>query len=83
MPVDHVPENRRIHPASYAAMLRFLHDQKGLTQTEAAAGSGRSESRISEVLNEKRRLTRAQMEGVAKYFRVSPAVFSVHPPTQD
>jgi HTH-type transcriptional regulator/antitoxin HigA len=58
-----------------AEMLEFLIDAKGATQTEAARGSGIAVSTISEILAGKRRLTRAQIEKLATYFHISPAVF--------
>ena len=56
-------------------MLGFLIEQKGVTQVEAARGAGIAESTISELLSGKRRLTRGQIEKLAAYFHVSPAVF--------
>ena len=56
-------------------MLRFLIDQKDVTQADTARATGIGESRISEVLSGKRQLTRAQIEKLAAYFHVSPAVF--------
>jgi HTH-type transcriptional regulator / antitoxin HigA len=68
----------RHHPipdVSEAAMLRFLLDQRQLAQGEAARGAGIAESTISEVLSGKRQLTRTQIEKLARYFHVSPALF--------
>lgn len=56
-------------------MLAFLIEQKGVSQAEAARGAGIAESTISEVLSGKRELTRKQIEKLAAYFHVSPAVF--------
>ncbi len=53
----------------------FLIDQKEVTQAEVARATGIRESRISEVLSAKRKLTRTQITKLAAYFRVSPAVF--------
>ena len=68
----------QVHPIPHAAdweMLRFLIDQKEVTQAEVARATGIRESRISEVLSRKRKLTRTQITKLAAYFRVSPAVF--------
>ncbi len=56
-------------------MLAFLIEQKDVTQVEAARGAGIAESTVSEVLSGKRQLTRGQIEKLASYFHVSPAVF--------
>ncbi len=68
----------KVHPiedVSDGAMLRFLIDQKDVTQAQVARATGIAESRISEVLSAKRRLTRKQIEKLAAYFHVKPAVF--------
>ena len=62
-------------PVSEAAMLEHLIEAKDVTQAEVARSTGMAESRISEVLSGKRRLTRKQLEKLADYFSVSPAVF--------
>jgi plasmid maintenance system antidote protein VapI len=49
--------------------------QKDVTQAEVARATGVRESRISEVLSGKRKLTRTQITKLAAYFHVSPAVF--------
>ncbi len=46
-----------------------------MTQAELARATGIRESRISEVLSGKRKLTRTQISKLAAFFRVSPAVF--------
>jgi HTH-type transcriptional regulator/antitoxin HigA len=66
------------HPiggVSEEEMLCYLIEQKGVTQAEAARGARMAEATISEVLAGKRRLTREQMEKLAAYFHVGPAVF--------
>ena len=60
---------------SDAEMLEHLIEAKGVSQAEAARGAGIPESTISEVLSGKRQLTRKQIERIAAYFHVSPAVF--------
>ena len=57
-------------------MLGHLIEAKGVTQAAVARATGIQESRISEVLSGKRKLTRAQLSKLAGYFRVSPAVFT-------
>jgi HTH-type transcriptional regulator/antitoxin HigA len=58
-----------------AEMLEHLIEAKGVTQVQAARGAGIAESTISEVLAGKRQLTRSQIQKLAAYFHVSPAVF--------
>lgn len=58
-----------------AEMLGHLLEAKEVTQAELARATGIRESRISEVLSGKRKLTRTQISKLAAYFRVSPAVF--------
>jgi HTH-type transcriptional regulator/antitoxin HigA len=64
-----------IEDVSADEMLAFLIEQKGVSQAEAARGAGIAESTISEVISGKRQLTRKQIERLASYFHVSPAVF--------
>jgi HTH-type transcriptional regulator/antitoxin HigA len=64
-----------IEDVSADEMLAFLIEQKGVTQAEAARGAGIAQSTISEVISGKRQLTRKQIEKLASYFHVSPAVF--------
>jgi plasmid maintenance system antidote protein VapI len=53
-----------------------LIEAKGAAQAEVARAAGIAESTISEVLAGKRDLTRAQIGRLARYFHVTPAVFS-------
>jgi transcriptional regulator with XRE-family HTH domain len=48
---------------------------RGKRGDPGGGGAGIAESTISEVLSGKRRLTRAQLEKLAAYFHVVPAVF--------
>ena len=64
-----------MRPVGDADLLRFLIEQKGVTQAQAASGAGIVESTISEVLSGKRKLNRAQIAKLARYFHVEPAVF--------
>ena len=59
-----------------ADMLRFLIEQKGVTQAETAKGAGIAESTVSEVLAGKRKLNRAQVGKLARYFHVAPGAFA-------
>jgi len=62
--------------ASDADVLRFLIEQKGVTQAEVAAATDVAESTISAVLNGKRKLNRTHIGKLAAYFHVGPGVFS-------
>ena len=64
-----------IPDVSDGGMLRFLIDQKEVTQADVARATGIHESRISEIPSGKRELTRTQITKLAANFRVSPAVF--------
>jgi HTH-type transcriptional regulator/antitoxin HigA len=59
-----------------AEMLRLLIEAKGITQVEVAKKTRIAESTISEVLAGKRKLNRAQIGKLARYFKVSPAAFA-------
>ncbi len=63
-----------------AGMLRHLLKAKEVTQAQAARASHIAESTVSEVLAGKRRLTRSQIETLADYFNVAPAVFLLGTP---
>ena len=56
-------------------MLVFLMDIRSITQAQLAKDVGIATSTVSEVLSGKRKLTRKQIEKLAAYFKVSPAVF--------
>ncbi len=64
-----------IDDLSDGEMLEHLIEAKGVTQVVVARATGIRESRISEVLSGKRKMTRTQIAKLAAYFRVSPAVF--------
>lgn len=61
---------------SDADMLRFLIEQRGVTQTELAKQTRVAESTISEVQAGKRKLNRAQIGKLARFFHVEPGVFA-------
>jgi len=62
-------------PVSESVMLRHLLEARGITQSKLAADTKILMSTISEVLNDKRRLTRYQVAVISKYFGVSQSVF--------
>jgi HTH-type transcriptional regulator / antitoxin HigA len=64
-----------IRPVGDAELLRFLIEQKRVTQAEAASDAGIAESTISEVLAGKRKLNRTQIGKLARYFHVEPGAF--------
>jgi HTH-type transcriptional regulator/antitoxin HigA len=64
-----------IRPVGDAELLRFLIEQKGVTQAAVAAGAGIAESTISAVLAGKRMLNRTQIANLARYFHVEPGTF--------
>ena len=64
-----------MRPVGDADLLRFLIEQKSVTQAGAATATGIAESTISEVLAGKRKLNRAQIAMLARYFHVEPAAF--------
>ena len=66
----------RLRPVGDAEMLRFLIEGRQLTQTDVAKQAGIAESITSEVLAGTRKLNRAQIGKLARYFRVEPGAFS-------
>lgn len=66
-PIDPVPDFE---------MLGYLIELRNLTQAQVATGTRIAESTISEVLAGKRKLNRAQIGKLARFFRISPAAFS-------
>jgi HTH-type transcriptional regulator/antitoxin HigA len=60
---------------SEADMLRHLIDARDITQCQLAADTGIAESTISAILSGKRGMNRAHIATLARYFKVSPAVF--------
>jgi HTH-type transcriptional regulator/antitoxin HigA len=63
-------------PVGDADMLRFLIEAKGVTQAQAAKGAGIAESTVSEVLAGKRKLNRAQIGKLCRYFGVGTGAFA-------
>lgn len=68
-------EHHPMDPVSDADMLRFLIENKALTQARVSKGAGIAESTISEVLAGKRKLNRTQIGKLARYFKIEPGVF--------
>lgn len=65
-----------VRRAGDAEVLRFLIEAKGVTQAQAAKGAGIAESTVSEVLAGKRKLNRAQIGKLSRYFHVGPGAFA-------
>jgi HTH-type transcriptional regulator/antitoxin HigA len=68
----HVP----IGPVSDADMLQSCLDDWRVTQAEVAKKTRIAESTISEVLSGKRKLNRAQIGKLARYFKIAPGAFA-------
>lgn len=66
-------EHHPIPQCSGAAMLRFLMEEHGLTQSDLSEVS--SQGIVSEILNGKRELNVRQIRALAKRFHVSPSAF--------
>lgn len=71
-------EHFSIEPASDADMLRHLLDAKGVSQAELHRQTGISKSSISEVLAEKKPLSRPMMRKLADYFQVDVSVLAAN-----
>lgn len=65
-----------MRPVSDADALRFLIEHKGATQTDVAEATGIAGSTISEVLAGKRKLNRAHIGKLARYFNIGPGAFA-------
>jgi HTH-type transcriptional regulator/antitoxin HigA len=68
---EHVP----IRDARAPEVLRFLIDQRGVTQQQVSKETGVANSTITALLKGDREMTRKHMETFARYFGVAPAVF--------
>jgi HTH-type transcriptional regulator / antitoxin HigA len=68
-------EHESIPDASGADMLRFLIEQRAVSQQQVAREAGVANSTISAVLNGQRELTLRHIEKLAAYFGTEPAVF--------
>ena len=67
-------EHDPIAPVADVEMVRFLLESNDMTRAGGAAGPDRV-STISEILAEKRKLSRRHIAALSRVFRVSPAVF--------
>ena len=56
-------------------MLRYLLEERGVSQAEAAREMGMAPSTVSDILRDKRGIGRKHIEAFARHFRVSPAAF--------
>lgn len=65
-----------MRPVADADMLRFLIEQKGVTQSQVAKKARIAESTISEVLAGKRKLNRTQIGKLSRFFHVEPGAFA-------
>jgi HTH-type transcriptional regulator/antitoxin HigA len=75
--VEHYEEHHvQIEAATDGAMLQHLMDSANLTQIEVVKGTGIQKSTISEILSDKRTLSRANVQKVCEYFRVSTRLFA-------
>jgi HTH-type transcriptional regulator/antitoxin HigA len=68
-------EHHPLPPVSDADMLRHLIEARDVSQLKVAAETGIAESTISSILTGKRGMSRNHIELLARYFKVSPAVF--------
>ena len=68
-------ERYPIEPVSGIDALRHLVESSGKTQATIAAEAGLPESTLSEILSGRRRLNTRHIGVLARYFRVSPALF--------
>lgn len=68
-------ENVLMADVSGAEMLRFLLDQRNISQQHLAKETGIASSTISAILQGNRELTRQHILKLAEYFTVEPAVF--------
>jgi HTH-type transcriptional regulator / antitoxin HigA len=69
-------EAHPMRPVSDAEMLSHLIEAKDVSQTDVSEATGIADSTISEVLNGKRSLNRSHIGKLARYFNVSPGVFT-------
>lgn len=72
-------EHHPMSPVYDADILRHLIEARATTQARVAAGTGMSESTVSEVLSGKRKLNRRHIEILSRYFCVSPSAFISEP----
>jgi HTH-type transcriptional regulator/antitoxin HigA len=68
-------EHHPVPPASDADLLRHLIESRATTQARVAAATGIAAPTLSDVLAGRRRLNRRHIAALARFFRVSPALF--------
>jgi HTH-type transcriptional regulator/antitoxin HigA len=68
-------EHDPIPAASGVDLLRSMIEARQITQADVAAGTGLTNSTISEILAGKRKLNRKHIEALARFFKVKAAVF--------
>jgi HTH-type transcriptional regulator / antitoxin HigA len=64
-----------IPAATGVEMFRYLIETHDVKQGDVAAGTGLTDSTVSEILAGKRKLNVKHMEALARFFKVEPAVF--------
>ncbi len=75
--VEHYEEHHvTIKPATDGAMLQHLMDAKNISQAEIVKRTGIQKSTISEVLADKRTLSRANVQKVCEFLGVSTRLFA-------
>jgi len=79
---DFEQKNYRLEPSTPIDVVRHLMDAHGLRQTDLRQEFG-SESLVSEFLNGKRNLSKAQISRLSRRFRVSPELFFERVMTND
>jgi len=67
-----------IEPASDADMLRHLMETKGVTQAQLCRDTKLAKSSVSEVLNDKKTLSRQMIRTLAQYFDVDVSVLAAN-----
>lgn len=68
-------EHYAISDVSSARVLRFLIEQRGVTQQRVSTETGIANSTISAILKGDREMSRKHIEAFARYFGAEPAVF--------
>jgi HTH-type transcriptional regulator / antitoxin HigA len=68
-------EHVRIDPPTEGHVLECLMDQNEISQAELCRETGIAKSIVSEVLRDKRSLSKSNIRKLATYFRVDPSLF--------
>jgi HTH-type transcriptional regulator/antitoxin HigA len=75
--VEHYEEHHiPIEPATDGSMLQHLMDSANITQADVVKGTGIHKSTISEILSDKRTLSRSNVQKICEFFRVSTRLFA-------